>query len=79
MEAKQRSELSQPVGMELSNGQQKASWSSTNNEFSDRLKQIIEKMARQGINLTAEDIEGLQSYLASEQQWKEVYRRLANS
>ncbi|MBW4557773.1 MAG: hypothetical protein KME59_17915 [Trichormus sp. ATA11-4-KO1] len=44
-----------------------------------RIQQIKNKMADQGITLTAEDLDGLQSYLVSEQKWEEVYCRLADS
>ena len=45
----------------------------------ERLQAIEDQMAAQGVRLTNEDIDGLRSYLATEQQWQEVYRRLAES
>ncbi|MEC4895649.1 MAG: hypothetical protein SAQ54_21815 [Oscillatoria sp. PMC 1050.18] len=45
----------------------------------ERLYLIKEKMANLGIKLTADDFEGLRFYLATEKQWEEVYRRLAES
>lgn len=45
----------------------------------ERLQAIKDQMAAQGIRLTNDDLDGLRSYLATEQQWQEVYRRLAES
>ncbi|NET88524.1 MAG: hypothetical protein F6K45_10595 [Kamptonema sp. SIO1D9] len=45
----------------------------------ERIYLIKEKMANLGIKLTADDFEGLRVYLATEKQWEEVYRRLAES
>ena len=45
----------------------------------ERLQAIKDQMAAQGIQLTNDDLDGLRSYLATEQQWQEVYRRLAES
>lgn len=45
----------------------------------DRIQIIKEEMVSNGINLTAEDLEGLKSYLATKKKWEQVYRRLADS
>lgn len=37
------------------------------------------QMAAQGVNLSDRDLEVLQAYLTTEQQWEPLYRRLADA
>lgn len=50
------------------------------NQTLDRTLQTLKaQMAEQGVNLSDRDLEVLQTYLASEQQWAGLYCRLADA
>ena len=72
-EAVQKKEI-QPL-----NAQEQATVKSNNNKVEERIQDLQDTMTEKGVNLTAEDLEGLRSYLVTKPQWEEVYRRLANS
>jgi len=51
-----------------------------NNQSLDRTAQMLKaQLAKQGVSLSDRDLEVLQAYLDTEQQWEPVYRRLADA
>lgn len=79
-ENKATQELSSIPGLAASfRAQEQATMKSNNNKVEERIQDLQDKMTDKGVNLTAEDLEGLRSYLVTKPQWEEVYRRLANS
>ena len=85
METKSVEQLSKPAKPEQREqrepdiGQNGAGLYEGDRPLEERLQAIEEQMATQGVQLTNEDLDGLRSYLATEKQWEEVYRRLAES
>lgn len=79
MEPRQAEKLSNPGQLAPQSGQQEPWLSSGDRNVEERIHKIKDAMADKGINLTAEDIEGLRSYLTTKRHWEEVYRRLADS
>ena len=79
MEPRQEEKLSNKSEVASESEQIEAGVSSCNNDIEERMQVIKDAMADRGLFLSAEDIEGFQAYLATEQKWEEVYRRLAHS
>jgi hypothetical protein len=79
MEPKSVEKLSKSDEIEPRNGQDEASVSSGDRQVENHIEPNKDTLEDIGSNLTASDMEVWKAYLASKQQWEEVYRRLADS